>query len=99
LSPNQWHHLQLVLDLKDRTISGDLSAGLARRPNFIGKPFFLSQVGPVVIDSVEPELANPGQVENWAPAPAIRSRQPLGFQDLPIPPVSTDPPSLGRGTE
>jgi hypothetical protein len=89
-SPNQWHNLQLGLDLKARTVSGTVGRPGATT-DFTAKPFSPDWTG--VIDSVE--LSSPGQAEIKLPAIEFDN---LGVQETPIPPVSTDPPTLAAAT-
>ena len=85
LKPNQWHNLQLTLDLKSRTLSGRVGMP-GSTTEFTAKPFSPSWPGAidlVVLDSL-------GQTETKLPAIEYDS---LGVQDAPISPVSTELPA------
>ncbi len=82
LKPNQWHNLQLAIDLKNRTVSGivGMSGSITE---FTGKPLSSSWSGMidfVVLDSV-------GQTDTKLPAIEFDN---LGVQESPIAPVSTE---------
>lgn len=84
LKPNQWHNLQLALDLKNRTVSGKVGMP-GNTTEFTGKPFSPSWTGAidfVVLDSV-------GQTDTKLPAVEFDN---LGVQESPIAPVSTELP-------
>jgi Protein of unknown function (DUF1549)/Protein of unknown function (DUF1553)/Planctomycete cytochrome C len=86
LEPNQWHNVQLVLDLQSRTVSGRAGQPGATQ-EFTGKPFLPSSSGTIdyiVLDSNEPSNAS---------IPAIEYDN-LAVQDVAIPPVSNDLPSM-----
>ncbi len=84
LQPNQWHNLQLVLDLGARTVSG--SVGL---PGDV-KTFHDLPIAPVWSGTVDfVQLDSPAGQS--APALALDN---LAVQTAPIPPVSTTPPAL-----
>jgi len=86
LKPNQWHNLQLALDLKGRTVSGRVGMP-GSTTEFAGKPFsprWSGAIDFVVFDSL-------GQAESKLPAIEFDN---LGVQEAPIPPVSTEPPNI-----
>ena len=84
VTPNQWHNLQLDLDLQTRTVSGRI--GTPRSvTEFTDQP--LSPRWSGVIDFVE--LNSQGRTESTSAAIEFDN---LGVQDAPIPPVSTAPP-------
>ena len=85
LKPVQWHNLQMTLDLKERTISGQIGMP-GSTTEFAGKRFSPGWVGTmdlVVLDSL-------GQRETKLPAIWFDN---LGVQDSPIAPVSTELPT------
>lgn len=86
LKPNQWHNLQLAIDLKGRTLSGRIGAP-GEISEFTGKPFSVD--ASAIIDSVV--FNSLDQAE--AKTPAIEFDN-FGVQDRPFAPVSTDPPLL-----
>ena len=84
LKPNQWHNLQLTLDLKGRTISGKVGMP-GSMTEFSGKPFSAGWSG--AIDVVVLDSLGPTETKR----PAIEYDN-LGVQDAPIAPVSTELP-------
>jgi mono/diheme cytochrome c family protein len=86
LKPNQWHNLQLALDLKERTLSGRIGTP-GEVSEFTGKAFASDASG--VIDSVVFSSLDPQETKS----PAIELDN-FGVQDVPLAPVSTDPPPL-----
>ena len=85
LKSNQWHNLQLTLDLKSRTVSGKVGTSV-NSTEFPGKPFSSGWTGGidlVVLDSL-------GQTETKLPAVEYDN---LGVQDSPIASVSTELPT------
>ena len=88
VSPNEWHNIQLTLDLHDRTISGivtrDGSTDAAEATtSFSGKPFLANWPG--MIDFAE--LASTENADHALPAIEFDN---LGIQDEPIPSASTE---------
>ncbi len=84
LKANQWHNLQLTLDLKSRTVSGKVGMP-ASTTEFTGRPLAPSWSGTidfVVLDSM-------GQTDTKLPAVEFDN---LGVQESPIAPVSTELP-------
>lgn len=82
LKPNEWHNLQLTLDLKDRTIAGSIGSPgnvteIAIRPCL---PSWTGEVDLVTLDSV---------TEGGAELPAIEYDN-LGVQEAPIAPASVE---------
>ena len=84
--PNQWHNLQLVLDLKQGTFSGRIATPEAVT-EIAAKPISPQSTG--VIDLVE--LTSDSSLD--AKASAI-SYDNLGVQDSPIAAATIDPPSI-----
>ena len=86
LNPNQWHNLQLVIDLKGHTVSGRIGMPAATT-EFSDKPLSPNSSGTIdflAFDSL-------GQAETKLPAIEFDN---LGVQAAPLPPVSTEPPRL-----
>ncbi|MBC8113930.1 MAG: PSD1 domain-containing protein, partial [Candidatus Saccharimonas sp.] len=86
LKPNQWHNLQLTLDLKSRTLSGKVGMP-GSTTEFSGKPLSPSWSGTIdfaVLDSL-------GQTDTKLPAIEFDN---LGVQESPIAPVSTELPVI-----
>ena len=84
LKPNQWHNLQLALDLKNRTVSGNVGMP-GSITEFSGKrlsPSWTGMIDFVVLDSL-------GQTDTKLPAIEFDN---LGVQESPITPVSTELP-------
>ncbi len=84
VKPNQWHNLQLDLDLQSRTVSGRVGMPGATT-EFSSKPFLSdasSVIDFVVLDSV-------GTTDTKFPAIEFDN---FGAQESPIPPVSTEVP-------
>ncbi len=84
VKPNQWHNLQLTLDLKRRTVSGKVGMP-GSSAEFTAKLFSPSWTGAIdliVLDSL-------GQTETKIPAIEFDN---LGVQDAPIAPASTELP-------
>lgn len=84
LKPNQWHNVQLVMDLANRTVSGRIGMP-GQVAEFSNKPLATNWPGSielVVLDSVNQADAR---------QPAIEFDN-LGVQELPIAPVSTELP-------
>ncbi len=91
LKPNQWHNLQLTLDLQTRTFSG--SGGTAEGVvSFANKPFSISSPG--VIDFVAMDSIASDQ--KLLPGIEIDN---LGIQNVPINAVSTTPPTLASSAK
>jgi hypothetical protein len=84
LKPDQWHNLQLTLDLRSRTFSGRVGPPGATT-EFSSKPFSASWSG--AIDSLL--LDSFGDAETTLPAIELDN---IGVQETPIPPVMTDSP-------
>jgi hypothetical protein len=84
LKSNQWHNLQLILDLKGRSVSGRVGTP-GEISEFAGKRFAADAAG--VIDSVV--FSSIGEQD--ARYPAIEFDN-LGVQGAPLAPVSTEPP-------
>ena len=85
LKPVQWHNLQMTLDLKGRTVSGQIGMP-GSTTEFSGKRFSPGWAGTmdlVVLDSL-------GQKETKLPAIWLDN---LGVQDSPIAPVSAELPT------
>lgn len=91
LKPNQWHNLQLSLDLKERKISGQFGLPGATI-EFSGKPFASDSSG--VIDSLVLDSLN----DSGAKYPAIEFDN-VGVQDSPLAPVSTEPPTVAASAK
>ncbi len=85
LKPNEWHNLQLALDLKSRTIAGKVGMP-GSTTEFSGKP--LSSIWTGTIDFAG--LDSLGQTETKLPAVEFDN---LGVQESPIAPVSTELPT------
>ncbi|MBC7815847.1 MAG: DUF1553 domain-containing protein, partial [Planctomycetaceae bacterium] len=84
VKPNQWHNLQLALDLKSRTLSGKVGMP-ERTTEFSSKPLSPSWTGTidfVVLDSL-------GQTDTKLPTVEFDN---LGVQESPIAPASTELP-------
>ena len=84
LKGNQWHNLQLTIDLKSRTISGKVGMP-GSTTEFTSKPLAPSWTGTidfVVLDSL-------GQTDTKLPGIEFDN---LGVQESPIAPVSTELP-------
>ena len=84
LKPNQWHNLQLDLDLKNQTVSGKVGMP-GSSTEFSGKqlsPSWTGTIDFVVLDSL-------GQKDTQLPAIEFDN---LGVQESPIAPVSTELP-------
>lgn len=86
LKPNQWHNLQLTIDLKGRTVAGRIGTP-GDTSEFAGKRLNSDASG--AIDSVV--FDSLGEKETKSPAIEFDN---LGVQDVPFAPVSTDPPLL-----
>ena len=84
VKPNQWHNLQLTLDLKSKTLVGRVGMP-GNVTEFSNKPF--ASDWPGAIDRVLLDA----QVAANEKLPAIEFDN-LAVQDAPIPPVSTEPP-------
>ncbi len=86
IKPNQWHNLQLDLDLQTRTVSGRV--GVPGTTNeFSSRPFLAESSGAMdflVLDSLD---------KTETKLPAIEYDN-FGVQESPIPPVSTGLPSV-----
>lgn len=90
LAPNQWHNLQLGLDLQNRTVSGRVGTPGATT-DFNGIPFASASTGVldrVVLESVDKENTK---------LPAIDYDN-IGVQDSPLAPVSIEATSSGATT-
>jgi hypothetical protein len=86
LNPNQWHNLQLTLDLQGQTVSG--RAGTSdSTTEFSAKPMLAIRNSSEAIELVA--FDSIGQSDSNLPAIEYDN---LGVQELPIPPVSTQPP-------
>lgn len=90
LQPNQWHNLQLTLDLKSRTFSGRIGMP-GRATEFSAKPFLSDWTG--VMDFVELDSLDPTESQR----PMIEYDN-LGVQESPIAPVSTELPAPAVAT-
>ena len=86
LKPNQWHNLQLALDLKSRTLSGRIGMP-GSTIEFSGKPFSPGWTGVIDIAVLE----SLGQTDTKLPAVEYDN---LGVQETPIAPVSTELPAI-----
>lgn len=91
LQPNQWHNLQLTLDLRDRLLSGSIGLPDATT-EFSGKSLPADRSGAVemvmfdALDQAETKL--PGiEYDN------------LGVQETPLAPVTTAAPSLATSAD
>ncbi len=85
LAPNQWHNLQLAIDLGGRNVSGRVGrpGAVTEFANKPTSPSALPAVDLVTLDSFEAVTAKP---------PAIEYDN-LGVQDVAIPEVSTELPA------
>ncbi len=88
--PNEWHNLQLTLDLKHRTVSGSLGTP-GSSTKFSDKPFSPDWSG--TIDLVALDASS----HTDTTLPAIEYDN-FGIYDSPIAPVSTEPPTRATGT-
>ncbi|MEZ6054140.1 MAG: DUF1553 domain-containing protein, partial [Planctomycetaceae bacterium] len=86
VSPNEWQNLQLVVDLKGRTLSGSLGTpkSVTNFTNEPCSPAWFGSIDLVVFDSH-------GSPDSQRPAIEYDN---LGVQVAPIAPVSTEPPPL-----
>ncbi len=89
LKPNQWHNLQLALDLGARTVSGSVG-----RPGDV-KTFRDLPLAPTWSGTMDFVLLDSPAGE---PVPALAIDN-LAVQDAPIPPVSTTLPALASANE
>jgi len=88
VKPNEWQNLQLIVDLKQRTVAG--SIGIPGRVTEIAiKPCSPNWNGAIDVVSLD------SFAENGVALPAIEYDN-LGIQDAPIAPVSTDLPSFSN---
>lgn len=88
--PNEWHNLQLTLDLKHRIVSGSLGTP-GSSTKFSDKPFAPDWSG--TIDLVALDASS----HTDTTLPAIEYDN-FGIYDSPIAPVSTEPPTRAAGT-
>lgn len=86
LKPNEWHNLQLTLDLKQRTIAGSIGAP-GRVAEIAARPCLASWTGAIELVTLD------SFAENGAELPAIEYDN-LGVQEAPIAPVSIELPPL-----